>query len=558
MQQDNDKDFTGNDYGVTPEGSFGAAAPSRAYRSRIPDGGLDYGGERELFLIEEQNDYSSRAKKRNLSANGVVLVLLLFLIALTAIPYGAVEIWWESLFQIGVFTLASIWLVSSYLKGDLRLKGSALLIPAAILILYCWLQTLPLAVLINRPSAAAASLNRPLWLAISWDPYETQIQAIKFTSFLVVLALLRTLVITAPRLRLLVWTIIGVGVCSALFGIFRQTTQRSDGFILPFLLYKSSGYGQFINRNHFALLMEMVFGLTLGLFIGHFRRDRALLYLGAMLPVATGLILANSRGGIISMVVQLLISSIFFVVGLSRESGHIRSTVRFYWLKRIIRMPFVQFSLVVCLVLVMLLGILWVGGESLVNRFAADPSQAESLQTAADTSGASRANIWKATLDVIKANPLFGVGFGGYWVALSQYHKASGYATPLQAHNDYLEAIACGGIVGAALVAWFLLSLFNEVRRSGDTKSSFHLSARSGAVIGLVGVAAHSFVDFGLHITLNALVCLSLIVLATTRLEHDPKKYRRRTSDGPIFKSHRERIRSGAQSDEESGADERT
>jgi hypothetical protein len=40
-----------------------------------------------------------------------------------------------------------------------------------------------------------------------------------------------------------------------------------------------------------------------------------------------------------------------------------------------------------------------------------------------------------------------------------------------------------------------------------------------GALIGIFGVAVHSLVDFGLHVTINALVLTALVVIATARVE---------------------------------------
>ena len=65
----------------------------------------------------------------------------------------------------------------------------------------------------------------------------------------------------------LVNVIIAVAVASAIFGVVRQTNQHGMGFGLP-LLSPGRGYGQFINPNHFALLMEMAFGLILGIILG--------------------------------------------------------------------------------------------------------------------------------------------------------------------------------------------------------------------------------------------------------------------------------------------------
>jgi hypothetical protein len=52
-------------------------------------------------------------------------------------------------------------------------------------------------------------------------------------------------------------------------------------------------------------------------------------------------------------------------------------------------------------------------------------------------------------------------------------------------------------------------------RRNLNTDTGFMRALRIGAVLGLAGVAAHSLLDFGLHIICNAVVFLTLIMLAT-------------------------------------------
>ena len=75
-----------------------------------------------------------------------------------------------------------------------------------------------------------------------------------------------------------------VGSGMRLFGILRQTTQRGSGFGLPLLL-PDVGYGQFINKNHFAYLMEMSLGLVLGLILGGgLKREQALIYFSRFVP----------------------------------------------------------------------------------------------------------------------------------------------------------------------------------------------------------------------------------------------------------------------------------
>ena len=117
---------------------------------------------------------------------------------------------------------------------------------------------------------------------------------------------------TEGRLRTLINVVIGVAVVSAIFGMLRQTTQHKLGFGLP-LLPQQTGYGQFINKNHFALLMEMGFGLTLGMILGGAsKREQALIYLAALLPVWTALVLCGSRGGLVAMMAQVIAAVLLF------------------------------------------------------------------------------------------------------------------------------------------------------------------------------------------------------------------------------------------------------
>jgi O-antigen ligase len=115
------------------------------------------------------------------------------------------------------------------------------------------------------------------------------------------------------------------------------------------------------------------------------------------------------------------------------------------------------------------------------------------------------------------AHPILGVGLGGYWAAIPAYHDASGTMTPQEAHNDYLELLASGGLVALALGGWFAVIVFLRTRENMAARNRFRRAACLGAAIGIAGVAVHSLVDFGLHAIVNALVFTTLIVIATSK-----------------------------------------
>ncbi len=434
---------------------------------------------------------------------------LLVLIVLAPVPYGTVEPWWESRFECAVFALTALWVIEGLLRGSWRASRHTLLLPLLVLVVFAFIQTLPL-----WGASQAAGVEGTAWRAVSADPYETQRFAFKLLALTLTGMLLLCYTSSQRRFSALIHVVISVGVASAIFGIVRQTTQRGEaGFILPYLM-PGEGYAQFINRNHFAFLMEMTLGLVLGLVVGGgVRRDRVLIYLGAVVPVWTALVLSNSRGGIFSMLSQVVFLALPFGAAWPQR-GYPGSRGLPEWLGRIARSLAARALLIAGLVMVVAVGIVWMGGDPLVSRLESMPVEI-SAEGAKERGGEPRAELWRATWQLIKAHPVAGVGFGGYWVAIPEYHDASGEETPQQAHNDYLELLASGGIIGGALVAWFVIAMIKIARERLRTTDPFRRAACFGALAGLIGIAVHSLVDFGLHITANALTFTALAVIAT-------------------------------------------
>jgi O-antigen ligase len=416
----------------------------------------------------------------------VIFAALVGLIAIAAIPYGTVEPWWKAAFVCAVFAICIFAIVESLVSGADRIEGRSVLLPMLALSVLAFVQTISLG-------------SNDVWDAISADPFQTRFFVLQMLALTVFLALLYRYANTEWRVRVLVYTILGVAVMSAVFGILRHTTQQETGFVLP-LLKQNQGYGQFINKNHFAYLMEMAFGLGLGILIaGGIKRDRMMIYVALLLPIWTGLVLANSRGGILAMLAQVLVAALLLLSW--QPTSIARSSI-------------VKAVLVVALVAGVLFGSFWVGGDRLATNFEAARSEFNP-NVATSRDGVSRNEIWRASLKMFSAHPFLGVGLGGYWIGITAYHDASGLMTPQEAHNDYLELLSSGGLIGFAIGVWFVVVVVRMIRKNLSVDTGFARAVRFGAVLGLTGVAAHSLVDFGLHIIVNALVFITLIMMAT-------------------------------------------
>ena len=440
--------------------------------------------------------------------NRVVFVSLLVLLAGSAIPYGTVEPWWKAAFVCGVFTICIVAIVESLLSREIRIGGSrGVLLAMLSMAAFAFAQTIRLRS--GNADPAISALNP--WNAISGDPYQTRFFAFQLLALTACLLMLYRYCATEKRINVLIHVVLGVAVASAFFGILRQTAQLQPGFVLPRTM-PGQGYGQFINKNHFALLMEMALGLGLGIGLTRgLTRERVLSYVALLIPIWMGLVLSNSRGGILAMLAQVVVASLLLTSG-KVGYGHAPAAYRF------LRSKLVRVVLLICLVGVILVGAVWVGGDKLVSSFGNASTEIYPGSTGL-RGGATRNEIWRASWKMFTAHPVLGVGMGAYWVSITAYHDASGVMTPQEAHNDYLELLASGGLVGLAIAIWFVVSLFRAVRVNLASENRFQRAICFAAVLGMTGVAVHSLVDFGLHLLVNAFVFLVLVMLATKRLD---------------------------------------
>jgi O-antigen ligase len=245
------------------------------------------------------------------------------------------------------------------------------------------------------------------------------------------------------------------------------------------------------------------------------------LYAAVAVLLCVALVLANSRGGIISMLGQFAFLSWVYLswvlAGRSREQVHgIRRNGRPLWLSS--RMRVLRCLLILLLLGVALSGVLWLGGEPVRRRLESVPSEFQVRTSDVEEGSPRRLQIWASTLKLIEAHPLLGSGLGAYETAITRYWSASNEWQPQQAHNEYLELGAGGGLFGGVLGIWFVLILMEKTSRRLHDTDSLGRAICLGALVGLVGVAIHSFVDFGLHVMVNALICCALVTLATAKI----------------------------------------
>jgi O-antigen ligase len=454
-------------------------------------------------------------------ASRFIFLNLCVAIVLSALAFGTVHYWALTFFSLGALATMILWVIDAWSLGKLRISRNILQLPLLGMLALGVIQLLPL-----RDTADNGALAIPAARSLSFDPYSTRMVLVQVATLLIYFAATLVFTDSPHRLRLLVRTIIIFGFFLAIFGL-------TQSFVTPTKVYwvrelsQSTAFGPFINRHHFAGYMELTLGLPLGLlFAGSLEKEKRFIYIFAALLMGVALIMTNSRGGIISVVAEILFLVALTMFRRRRKREAQDRTQR-------IKTAALRSALALALIVGLFAGVVLLGGEAVLSRFVGTVNSED------PTTG--RAHFWSVTTDIIKAHPFLGTGLGAFAVVYTRYDSRNGLYRLEQAHNDYLQVLSDGGMIGAALGIFFIVALFRMGFARRESRDDFRSGVAIGALAGCFAVLVHSFFDFTLHTTSNALLFLVLAALATMngRVEQPtaPRRRRRRqrSSAGPIM-----------------------
>ena len=310
------------------------------------------------------------------------------------------------------------------------------------------------------------------------------------------------------------------GLLLAVFAIVQRAVLPPDrthlvyGFWTP--IFKGDPFGPFINRNHFAGWMILALSLTMGHALAVLERSRRprdggaagwlrwlstpeashfAFVLFTVLVMATSLALTRSRSGIVGFLVAMVVVTIV----MARRATGPRTRA---------------FAAVLGLVLASG-AVVWAGTEATISRFSL-----------ASVDVSTRLSAWRDTWHMIEDFPWFGVGLGNYGTAMLLYQTAHRDTMFAQAHNDYLQVVAEGGLLVAVPAAIAIVAMAVAIRRrlADPLEPPTRRWLRLGAVAGLAGIAAQSVFEFSLQMPANAALFAFTIAVAVHRgASHEPR-----------------------------------
>jgi hypothetical protein len=362
------------------------------------------------------------------------------LLAFSVLAHGGVENWARAVFETGAGLLFLYWALQLCVHRHSSLLLSPLLFPLAGFILVVAAQ----------------------WVFhVSASPFETRVELQLLLADFLTLFLAVQAFRTPDDWKGLVWFLMIFAFAVAVFGILQHLTFNGKLYWFREMRYGGIPFGPYVNRNHFAGFAELTIPLALvPLVLGKVRRER-LFIVGVFAVVQVGaVLLAASRGGIISFGCQLVLLAAWMIWRRARGKQLIAGGA---------------------VLLVALAMVSWLGVRQILERFSAMQSL--------EVSDSKRVSMWRGSWHIFLDHPL-------------------------------LEAFAETGIFGGLLCASFLGVLLLESRRRVlHSASSFAVSLHLAAFIGCFGFLVHSFVDFNLHIPANALLFFLMAYLATAEIQ---------------------------------------
>ena len=420
----------------------------------------------------------------SLRLDNFIAVGVLFTLCFAALAHGAVESWSMSLVKLLAAILVLLWGAKIILERHL-----ALMIPQS---------TWPLAsfFLLGLAQSISVTGKDGQLYSLSRDVEATRSTVAIFLAIHIIFILCANSFANRERLRVIIGFLTFFGFALAVFALLQHFTWNGKFYWLRTPLSDlGSPFGPFANHNHFAGFMELLIGLPVALIVANaVRREERIFYGFLAAVMGFTLLFSLSRGGMISLFMELLFIALF-----SRQLHQPESTanVSVFW----------RGMAILVVVSTIVVGTIWIGGDSVLNRVTGSNQ---------DTLVTSRVWVWQDALNVFKTYPIAGAGLGAFQTVYPQRSAYDGsFGFVAQAHNDYLQVLADSGMIGAAIALWFIWVVLRDVVRGIRARDPLIAGMALGSGAGIVGLLTHSWLDFNLQLPSNAMMFLLLCAVAS-------------------------------------------
>ena len=431
--------------------------------------------------------------------------LFFFLFIFTPLAFGTTEAWSYAIMEITA-SLALLFFFIFILKDENKLYHVPGIVPLCLFLFYILFQLIPLPPFIvkflspdifNIHQTTHLITNSDSWMQLTVYPKATLSEFFRYSTYVMFYILTVQLLVKKEMLQSTVFTIMIFGGLLAFSSILQFYLTDDMALWFRHVPTNSLVTGPYVNHNHYAGLMEMIFPIVLGLFFFYRPRIGNKTLIKGILEI-----LSQEKANIhilIGASALLIIVSIF--VSLSR--GAMISTClslmlfTFFLLKRKISKG--NTILVLAVIILTAISIGWFGWDQIIGRFAA-------LKNSQGVIYELRLDFWQDTKDIISHYKVTGSGMGTYSHIYPLHRSVLGERFLTHAHNDYLELLAEGGATGFLFAAWFLAAFFLKTYKIfSKRRDAFSIYLYMGCITAMASILFHSFTDFNMHIGANGL-----------------------------------------------------
>jgi len=393
------------------------------------------------------------------------------------LAFGAVQEWSTFAFEAAASVLFLVWVGKQFTSGQVQLSKNPLYVPALLFFV------LLLAQILLRTSAYA---------------YITKYEVLQYISYGMVMLIAAECIRDEHIRKKFALAVIIFGALYAFFALAQALTSDGKFFWFYTPRFHGSIWGSYVNRNHYAGLMEMLVPFPLVVSMGHiFHGGKRALVAFASVLMASTIFLSGSRGGMLSFAFEI---AVFGALALLQR-----------------RNPRVALGLLA--VCIFVLGLLvFLGKGQVLGRLG-------------DLGPGIRLNMTKDCLRMFSHRPVLGWGLGTFPTVYPGYRTFYTNLFVNEAHNDYAQLLVETGLLGFGLMLWFLVRLYQYgVPTSRRWELRWDGAVSLAALLGCTGILFHSFVDFNLQIPANAALFYVLCGLAASPLAKISKSGRSRAA----------------------------
>lgn len=474
--------------------------------------------------------------------------ILMSVLVWSPLSFGAVPVAAHGLMSLGVFVATLLLLLTNVGKDrtgtwKIRYPVTSMSLLFLLLLFYLLFLLVPLPEPVLKflspeawvvaqksfPASQAVMEQGPIrsWSSITGYSHPVQVSLILWVTYGLFFFGFSMVLNTKKRIEAAIMIILILGCFEAIYGMVQTYSADHKIWWHQKMIHMADVTGTYVNRNHFAGLMEMItiiavlYAAALSerrkkpsasfnrkihlrarlseLFSGEQRFNKIAFVLFAGVVTGIGLIFSGSRGGMIAIAAGLLAIALFFL--LSR--GHR-----------------IKGLLVMILFVIISIYALAIGIEYPVSRFQSF-----------DADFGERARFAQRAYMIFKDYPLAGIGIGNHQYVYPKYQADVDTKSGIvHAHNDWVQFLAEGGLLGLILaLGGILYHLYRSFRHWRKRHDPFAVCLGIAPFAALTAIGIHSWSDFNLHIPANFLMLAAVATLGYSAIHledrHHVEKY---------------------------------